>query len=577
MLGKYALANNVRTTLRTAINSVASSLVVDAATGVFKNPPNPSGSLGILTLIDSMTQPTKTEIVTYTAVADNGNGTLTLSGVSRGQEGTVAQSFAAGAIVFQGVTAGQLDSPLIAGDEDHGVVTVSAELDVDQAVVLRRFDLPTSQMVPQWALNADGSYNLIIQNLTNSTTPFKLDRATGNATFIGSVTAAGFTAGSGPPTPVIANSDLTISSTNGFATLAKFGANTIGAFLGLAKARGTAASPALIANGDTIGVLSAYSARSSTVWAQSASINFEADGTQTTTSAPARIVFTTCAVGSTSPTEVLRLNADNSATFVGAVNIGPKPTAPPIAGALAAVSGTNGLAAGSIVRTSADTAGAVLALGKARGTPTAQTIVINGDTLGRIDAYAARTSAAWTNVASITFETDGAQTTTSMPTRIVFRTTPSASLVQAEALRINADKSAQFAGNVGIGVAPSANADEPAKVNGSVTANGFQVASIVDYGNNPASLNINWRNGGWAKVQLMADPVPTFFTAPRGPAELVLLVNSGPVGGGSLTFPATVDWASGAAPSFATANRLVAIRFLWDGSKYRGSHQTHTP
>lgn len=194
------------------------------------------------------------------------------------------------------------------------------------------------------------------------------------------------------------------------------------------------------------------------------------------------------------------------------LRVGTQPTTSPVAGALASVSGTNGLAAGAILRTSTDTAGAVLALGKGRGTPVAQTIVINGDTLGRIDAYAARTSAAWSNVASITFETDGSQTTTSMPSRIVFRVAPVNGVVGAEALRINSDSSVTFAGGARFAGVVTFTANVIA--GGDVGANSL-TANSLDV-NGPASLGGMTLSSGVRSVAISAatnDWAPVNFSA----------------------------------------------------------------
>lgn len=118
MLGRYTLANNVKVTLAADVSAVASSITVNAASGIFNNPPDPtgdaaSGGLSIATIQDAALPPTKTEIITYTGVTDNGNGTLTLTGVLRGIEGTTARSWATGAVLFQAYTAGQRLHPKV--------------------------------------------------------------------------------------------------------------------------------------------------------------------------------------------------------------------------------------------------------------------------------------------------------------------------------------------------------------------------------------------------------------------------------------------------------------------------------
>lgn len=102
-------ADNVRTTLDTAISSGTAmagsgTIVVDAASGAYNDPPDPDGETARIIIVDDLSTPTKFEIFYYTGVTDNG-ATLTLTGVTRAQEGTTAQSFAEDAAVLQDLTA----------------------------------------------------------------------------------------------------------------------------------------------------------------------------------------------------------------------------------------------------------------------------------------------------------------------------------------------------------------------------------------------------------------------------------------------------------------------------------------
>lgn len=98
------LANNVETTLSADITDVATSITVVDATAPNANFPNPSGGVGVATIMDTKVAPTKIEVITYTGLTINGNGTRTLTGVARGQEATSAQAFSAGAYIAQFVT-----------------------------------------------------------------------------------------------------------------------------------------------------------------------------------------------------------------------------------------------------------------------------------------------------------------------------------------------------------------------------------------------------------------------------------------------------------------------------------------
>lgn len=121
MLGRYTLANNVKVTLSAGISAVASSITVNAATGLFNDPPDPTGDmasngLSIATIQDAAIPPNNTEIITYTGVTDNGDGTLTLTDVQRAIEGSTARPWSTDDVLFQAATAGQFSDPLLFAD-----------------------------------------------------------------------------------------------------------------------------------------------------------------------------------------------------------------------------------------------------------------------------------------------------------------------------------------------------------------------------------------------------------------------------------------------------------------------------
>lgn len=101
----YRLENNVNTYLDKDIDSTTTNIVVKKAVAPFNNPiiPN-SDEIGVLTLVDNHESTTKIEIVHFENYIDNGNGTLTISGIVRGQENTTPKSFVKGSIVTQAIT-----------------------------------------------------------------------------------------------------------------------------------------------------------------------------------------------------------------------------------------------------------------------------------------------------------------------------------------------------------------------------------------------------------------------------------------------------------------------------------------
>lgn len=80
---------------------------------------------GTLTLLDVPAAPTKAEIIGYTTVTVNGDGTATLDGVTRGKEGTTAQAWAANSFLFQSLTAADYAADLAAKQDSIAAGTAA--------------------------------------------------------------------------------------------------------------------------------------------------------------------------------------------------------------------------------------------------------------------------------------------------------------------------------------------------------------------------------------------------------------------------------------------------------------------
>lgn len=127
MLTKHELVNNVRTTIAGAgITAASTSVIVNKTSAPYKDPPQPSSAAdatrGVITFMDSLSNPTKIEIVYYLGWADNGDGTITLSGLQRGREDTIASAFSAGQYAVQMLTAGELATKLLSVNHGEGRV-----------------------------------------------------------------------------------------------------------------------------------------------------------------------------------------------------------------------------------------------------------------------------------------------------------------------------------------------------------------------------------------------------------------------------------------------------------------------
>jgi len=93
--------NNVKTELNASATSSATSIQVVKAVSPYNNPP----ASGKITLMDSLSSPTKIEIIVYTGRTDN-SSYWTLTGCTRASESTTASTWSAGDDVIQTFTAG---------------------------------------------------------------------------------------------------------------------------------------------------------------------------------------------------------------------------------------------------------------------------------------------------------------------------------------------------------------------------------------------------------------------------------------------------------------------------------------
>ncbi|MBK8583236.1 MAG: hypothetical protein IPL86_15895 [Flavobacteriales bacterium] len=139
MIAEYTLANNVRSVLLAGINNSVATITATAAASPYNPFPAPAGGYpGVCTLIDSLSLPTKIETVTYTGRTANGSD-WDLTGCARGQFGTTAQSWSAGAIMICAPTAemltGRLPIAIIADQAGCTVIGRSASTTGAGAVI----------------------------------------------------------------------------------------------------------------------------------------------------------------------------------------------------------------------------------------------------------------------------------------------------------------------------------------------------------------------------------------------------------------------------------------------------------
>lgn len=93
----------------------------------------------------------------------------------------------------------------------------------------------------------------------------------------------------------------------------------------------------------------------------------------------------------------------------------------------------------------------------------------------------------------------------------------------------------------------------------------------TDNGNSSTADTIDWTLSNKQKSTLTGNCTFT-FTAPPGPCSLILKLVQDGTGSRTVTWPATVHWSGGTAPTLTTtASKVDIITFYWDGTTYFGN------
>jgi hypothetical protein len=102
-------------------------------------------------------------------------------------------------------------------------------------------------------------------------------------------------------------------------------------------------------------------------------------------------------------------------------------------------------------------------------------------------------------------------------------------------------------------------------------------ATTINYGKevrniaSSSTLAIDWRAGQKQRVEMSADCTFT-FGAPEGVCNLMLRLVQDGTGGRDPTFPSSVKWQDGTAPTWATtANAVNVIAMYYDGTNYHAT------
>lgn len=103
-------------------------------------------------------------------------------------------------------------------------------------------------------------------------------------------------------------------------------------------------------------------------------------------------------------------------------------------------------------------------------------------------------------------------------------------------------------------------------------ANNNAYFSEYDNGNSGTALTVNFASrSNKQKVTLTGNCTFT-FTAPNGPCNVLLRVLQDATGSRTVTWPATVKWPAGTAPTLTTTASLMdLVAFYYDGTNFYGS------
>lgn len=101
----------------------------------------------------------------------------------------------------------------------------------------------------------------------------------------------------------------------------------------------------------------------------------------------------------------------------------------------------------------------------------------------------------------------------------------------------------------------------------------FHYNTYMNNGNSGTAKTVDWSVTQVQRVAL-TDNCTFTFTAPNGISDVLLHVTQDGTGGYAATWPASVKWAGGVAPTLTTAAGAVSVlRFFYDGASYWGSYE----
>ena len=225
-------------------------------------------------------------------------------------------------------------------------------------------------------------------------------------------------------------------------SVSRFNNGTGSSRLVLQKSRGTAASPAVVQDDDTVGQI-LFSGWDGDTFTNTAQIRSEVDGTPGDDDMPGNLIFGTTADGASGATERMRIGSDGKILVGHTVARSTAGINSPLQ-----IQGTNvNTASLSITRNSADDQASFLVLGKTRGTSNGAVNLVNNDDVVGAIRFAVTDGTDFANYcAQIKAEVGGPTGINSTPGRLMFLTTSEGQSAPTERLRIASDGRSTFYG-----------------------------------------------------------------------------------------------------------------------------------
>jgi len=114
--------------------------------------------------------------------------------------------------------------------------------------------------------------------------------------------------------------------------------------------------------------------------------------------------------------------------------------------------------------------------------------------------------------------------------------------------------------------------DTSPQLGGELDAGTHSIGFTLQTATGDGATTIDWKLGNKFKFTFGAANETFTFTAPTKPCSLTLILVQDGTGSRLATFPATVKWAGGTAPTLTTtAGAIDIVSLLYDGTSYFGS------